>query len=104
VFWQALCIPSKKSLGKRLIIPGGDKDMKKLISTVTAVAFALGLAGVGLAQTAAQEAAKPEVKMETPAAQPEAATLEKEKAAEPAATGHQAGNQEERHSQEKGQG
>lgn len=58
--------------------------MKKVISTVTAMAFILGLAGAGLAQTAGKEAEKPAVKMETTAPQTQAAPVEKEKAAEKA--------------------
>jgi len=44
----------------------GEK-MKKIICTLTAVAFSLGLAGAGLAQTATKEAEKPAVKKEAPA-------------------------------------
>ncbi len=58
--------------------------MKKVISTVTALAFALGLASAGLAQTAGKEAEKPGVKMETPASQSQVAPVEKEKAGEKA--------------------
>jgi apolipoprotein N-acyltransferase len=58
--------------------------MKKVISTVTAMAFILGLAGAGLAQTAVKEAEKPAVKVETTAPQTQAAPVEKEKAAEKA--------------------
>ena len=43
--------------------------MKKVISTLTAVAFALGLAAAGQAQTAGKDEAKPAVKTETPAPQ-----------------------------------
>jgi len=50
--------------------------MKKVVTTITAAIFALGLVSAGLAQTA-QTPAKPEVKQEstavqTPAAKPEA--------------------------------
>lgn len=55
--------------------------MKKMVSTLTAVAFALGLASAGLAQTAAsKDVEKPAVTMETPASQPQAAPVDKEKA------------------------
>lgn len=47
--------------------------MKKVITTLTAVAFILGLAGAGLAQAPAKEAAKPEVKAGAPVAQPQVA-------------------------------
>jgi len=47
--------------------------MKKVITTLTAVTFVLGLAGAGLAQAPSKEAAKPEVKKEAPAAQPQVA-------------------------------
>jgi len=43
--------------------------MKKVISTLTAVAFALGLAAAGQAQTAGKDEAKPAVKTESPAPQ-----------------------------------
>ncbi len=52
--------------------------MKKTVSTLTAVVFALGLATAGLAQTTAgKEAEKPATKMETPASQTQAAPVEK---------------------------
>ena len=55
--------------------------MKKMVSTLTALAFALGLASAGIAQTTTgKEVEKPAVKMETPASQPQAAPVEKEKA------------------------
>ncbi|MBM4295887.1 MAG: hypothetical protein FJ126_13435 [Deltaproteobacteria bacterium] len=47
--------------------------MKKVIITLTALAFALSLAGPGMAQTVTKEGDKPAVKMEHPGAQPEAA-------------------------------
>lgn len=56
--------------------------MKKVVCTLTAVAFALGLAGAGYSQTVTKEAEKPAVKMETPAA-PGQVTPDKEKAAKP---------------------
>ena len=54
--------------------------MKKVVTTISAAIFALGLTTAGLAQTA-QTPAKPEVKQEstavqTPAAKPEAAKPE----------------------------
>ena len=54
--------------------------MKKVVTTITAAIFALGLTTAGLAQTT-QTPAKPEVKQEstavqTPAAKPEAAKPE----------------------------
>ena len=39
--------------------------MKKVVSTLTAVAFVLGLAGAGMAQSVAKEAEKPAAKTET---------------------------------------
>ena len=39
--------------------------MKKVVSTLTAVAFVLGLAGAGMAQSVAKEADKPAAKTET---------------------------------------
>jgi hypothetical protein len=39
--------------------------MKKVVCTLTAVAFALGLAGAGMAQAAGKEAEKPAAKTET---------------------------------------
>ena len=58
--------------------------MKKVVITITAAIFALGLTSAGLAQTT-QTPAKPEVKKEstavqTPAAKPEAAKPEAPKA------------------------
>ena len=53
--------------------------MQKVIATLTALTFSLGLAGAGLAQTAAKEAEKPAVKMETPAVAAQSATVEKGK-------------------------
>ena len=65
--------------------------MKKVVTTITAAIFALGLVSAGLAQTA-QTPAKPEVKQEstaiqTPAAKPEVAKPEvsKPEAAKPEA-------------------
>jgi hypothetical protein len=52
--------------------------MKKVISTVTTLAFVLGLAGAGLAQTAGKEVQKPAVGTETPASQTQAAPVQKE--------------------------
>jgi hypothetical protein len=57
-----------------------NQEMKKVVTTITAAIFALGLVSAGLAQTA-QTPAKPEVKQEsttvqTPAAKPEAAKPE----------------------------
>jgi hypothetical protein len=46
--------------------------MKKVITTLTAIAFALSLAGPGMAQTVTKEGDKPAVKTEHPAAQPQA--------------------------------
>lgn len=61
--------------------------MKKMVSTLTALAFALGLASAGIAQTTTgKDVEKPAVKMETPASQPQAAPVEKEKAAAEKAT------------------
>ncbi len=45
--------------------------MKKVITTLTALAFALSLAAPGLAQTVTKEGDKPAVKMETPGAKPQ---------------------------------
>lgn len=58
--------------------------MKKVVTTITAAIFALGLVSAGLAQTA-QTPVKPEVKKEstavqTPAAKPEATKPEAAKA------------------------
>lgn len=59
--------------------------MKKTVSILTAVAFALGLASAGLAQTTTgKEATKPATKMETPASQTQVTPAEKEKAGEKA--------------------
>ncbi len=63
--------------------------MKKVVTTITAAIFALGLVSAGLAQTT-QTPAKPEVKKEstavqTPAAKPEAAKPEAAKAGEKSA-------------------
>lgn len=57
-----------------------EKEMKKVITMLTAVAFILGLAGAGLAQGPAKEAAKPEVKKEMPAAQTQVAPKPEETA------------------------
>jgi hypothetical protein len=46
--------------------------MKKVVTTLTAIAFALSLAAPVMAQTATKEADKPGVKMEHPGAQPQA--------------------------------
>lgn len=54
--------------------------MKKMVSTLTALALALGLASAGFAQiTTGKEAQKPAVKTEAPASQPQVAPVEKEK-------------------------
>ncbi|MBM4286073.1 MAG: hypothetical protein FJ128_12650 [Deltaproteobacteria bacterium] len=53
--------------------------MKKLVSTLTALTFALGLTSAGFCQTAAKEEGKGAVKMETPAETPEATGKEAEK-------------------------
>lgn len=68
--------PNRFRNKKRLLAKKPDsreKEMKKVITTLTAVAFILGLAGAGLAQAPAKEAAKPEVKQEMPAAPPQVA-------------------------------
>ncbi len=59
--------------------------MKKVVTTITAAIFALGLASAGWAQTA-QTPAKPEVKKEAPVVQTPAAKPEvtKPEAAKPA--------------------
>ncbi len=55
--------------------------MKKMVSTLTALAFALGLASAGIAQTTTgKDVEKPAVKMETKATQSQVAPVEKEKA------------------------
>lgn len=53
--------------------------MKKLITTLTAVSFALGLTSAGLAQTTVKEGDKPAVKMETPVGQTQVAPKSEEK-------------------------
>jgi|WetSurSiteA1Bulk_404760.scaffolds.fasta_scaffold101686_2 hypothetical protein len=60
--------------------------MKKVITTLTAVAFALGLAAAGQAQTAGKEVEKSAVKTEAPAAQPQVAPKEMGKPGEAAKT------------------
>ena len=82
---------------------GEPNTMKKVVTTISAAIFALGLTTAGLAQTA-QTPAKPEVKQEstmvqTPAAKPEAAKPEVSKPGKrPAQRGgalrSQEGNQE----------
>ena len=47
--------------------------MKKVITTLTAVAFALGLAGAGMAQSVGKEAVKPPAKTATQATQSQVA-------------------------------
>jgi len=47
--------------------------MKKVVSTLTAVAFALGLAGAALAQSVTKETAKPAVKTEVKVTQSQVA-------------------------------
>ena len=83
---------------------GEPKQMKKVVTTISAAIFALGLTSAGLAQTT-QTPAKPEVKKEsttvqTPAAKPEAAKPEaakpeaaKPEAAKPEATKPEAGKE-----------
>jgi hypothetical protein len=53
--------------------------MKKLISTLTALTFALGLTTAGFCQTAAKEEGKGAVKMESQVKQPETTAKEAEK-------------------------
>ncbi|MDI6853532.1 MAG: hypothetical protein QME75_08020 [Deltaproteobacteria bacterium] len=60
--------------------------MKKVISTVTAMAFVLGLAAAGLAQTAGKDVEKPAAGKETPAVQTQAAPVEKQEAGAEKAT------------------
>jgi len=63
-----------------------EKNMKKVVVTITAVVFALGLAGAGLAQTA-QTTEKPAVKTEAPAAPATVAPKEAAKPGEKAGAG-----------------
>ncbi len=51
--------------------------MKKVVSTLTAVAFVLGLAGAGMAQSVAKDASKPAAKTETKVTQQVAPKAEK---------------------------
>jgi len=53
--------------------------MKKLVTTLTAVAFVLGLTTVGFSQATGKEAEKPAVKTETQVTQPQATPKEKDK-------------------------
>ncbi len=60
--------------------------MKKVVSTLTAVAFVLGLAGAGMAQSVTKDASKPAAKTETKVTQQVAPKAEKPgEAAKPAA-------------------
>jgi hypothetical protein len=63
-----------------------EKNMKKVVVTITAVVFALGLAGAGLAQTATKTE-KPAVKTEAPAAPATVAPKEAAKPGEKAEAG-----------------
>ena len=56
--------------------------MKKVVTTLTAVVFALGLAAAGQAQSVGKEAEKPAVKMETPAGQSQVAPKATDKSGE----------------------
>lgn len=58
--------------------------MKKLVTTLTALVFALGLTASGYTQTTAKPEAKPAVKTETPAAGSQVSPLDKGKADVPA--------------------
>jgi len=74
--WQALCIINIQFALGDTNQTGELNNMKKVVTTITAAIFALGLVSAGLAQTT-QTPAKPEVKKEstavqTPAAKPEA--------------------------------
>ena len=51
--------------------------MKKLVTTLTAVAFVLGLTTIGFSQATGKEAEKPAVKTETQVTQPQVAPKEK---------------------------
>ncbi|MEW6386849.1 MAG: hypothetical protein AB1491_04950 [Thermodesulfobacteriota bacterium] len=52
--------------------------MKKLVSTLTAVAFVLGLTTVGFSQTTGKAGDKPAVKTETQVTQPQVAPQKKD--------------------------
>jgi hypothetical protein len=57
-----------------------EDNMKKLLTTLTALVFALGLTAPGYSQTTAtKEAAKPAVKTQTPAATTQVAPVDKDK-------------------------
>jgi hypothetical protein len=58
--------------------------MKKLVTSLTALAFVLGLSAAGYSQTAGKEPEKPGVKMEAPATQPTVAPKEAAKPGETA--------------------
>ena len=54
--------------------------MKKLVTTLTALAFALGLTAFGFAEpTTVKEGDKPVVKTQTPASAPQVTTVDKDK-------------------------
>jgi hypothetical protein len=53
--------------------------MKKLFTTLTALAFVLGLTAAGFAQTTVKEETKPAVKTQTPGAASQATPAAKEK-------------------------
>lgn len=63
--------------------------MKKVVTTITAAAFALGLAGAGMAQSAGKEAVKTPVKTETRMTQSQATPKTAEQPAETAKPGAQ---------------
>jgi hypothetical protein len=72
-FGKAYALVKKTIALGDLLHRNQEKKMKKVITTLTAVAFALGLAGAGMAQTVSKDAAKPAVKTEIKTSQSQVA-------------------------------
>jgi len=73
--WQGLCILRSAVAFGDLLNRNQEKrkKMKKVISTLTAAAFVLGLAGAAMAQSVTKDAAKPAAKTEVKVTQTQAA-------------------------------
>ena len=72
-FFQAIAVSESTT-------PRGENNMKKLVTTLTALAFALGLTASGFAQTTTvKEGEKPAVKTQTPASTPQVIPADKDK-------------------------
>jgi hypothetical protein len=66
-----------------IITPRSEETMKKIITTIAALAFALGLTASGFAQTTTvKEGEKPAVKTQIPASGPQVTPLEKDQGKE----------------------